>query len=93
MVGTTTKTLDPAAGLLLQFLAWLAARPRSYSETMEAWRTSCPRISVWEDALGDGLVQVDGAGTGAQGEARVTLTPVGRDRLTLAAATAASAHA
>src|SRR5262249_45361315 len=36
--------------LTLQFLAWLAERPRSYAETMEAWRTSCPRLSVWEDA-------------------------------------------
>ena len=39
---------DAGAGLLLQFLAWVAARPRAYADTMEAWRTSCPRISVWE---------------------------------------------
>ena len=85
---------DPAAGLLLQFLAWVAARPRSYGETMEAWRTSCPRISVWEDALGDGLVRVDGDGGGAQGEARVALTPAGQDRLARAGtADSMTAHA
>ena len=85
---TAAKTLEPATGLLLQFLAWVAARPRSYDETMDAWRTTCPRISVWEDALGDGLVQVDGVGTGTQGEAKVLLTPAGSDCLAQAAAAA-----
>lgn len=79
--GAGTQMPDPSAGLLVQFLAWVAARPRSYGETMDAWRTSCPRISVWEDALGDGLVEVDGAAAGAQGEARVALTQAGTTRL------------
>jgi hypothetical protein len=43
--------------LTLQFLVWVAERPRSYTETMEAWRTSCPRLPVWEDATSEGLVQ------------------------------------
>src|SRR3954447_15592421 len=90
-VGAAAKAPDPAAGLLQQFLAWVAARPRSYGETMDAWRTSCPRISVWEDALEDRLVQVDGNGAGAQGEARVALTPAGYDHLARAGAAAALA--
>jgi hypothetical protein len=48
---------DALALLTLQFLAWVAERPRSYAETMEAWRTSCPRLPVWEDATSEGLVQ------------------------------------
>ena len=36
-------------------LAWLAA-PRPYGEVMEAWRTSCPRLTIWEDAVDAGLV-------------------------------------
>jgi hypothetical protein len=48
---------DALALLTLQFLAWVAERPRSYIETMEAWRTSCPRLPVWEDATSEGLVQ------------------------------------
>lgn len=44
----------------IEFLRWLSARPRSYAETMEAWRTSCPKLSVWEDALADGLIALDG---------------------------------
>jgi hypothetical protein len=44
--------------LTLQLLAWLAERPRTYAETMEAWRTSCPRLSIWEDARCEELVRV-----------------------------------
>lgn len=55
--------MSQAAQLLtLQFLDWLAAAPRSYADVMEAWRTSCPRLSIWEDAVEDGLVELDGAG-------------------------------
>lgn len=72
---------DPASGLLLQFLAWVAARPRSYGETMDAWRTSCPRLSVWEDALGDGLVRVEDGGAALQGGTKVVLTEAGAGRL------------
>ena len=52
---------DALALLMRQFLAWVDERPRSYTETMAAWRTSCPRLSVWEDATLDGLVHLTGA--------------------------------
>ena len=64
--------------LTLQFLGWLAERPRSYAETMEAWRTSCPRLSVWEDATIAGLVAL---APGADKRAIVTLTVQGRSLL------------
>ena len=67
---------EPVSLLMLQFLDWVARRPRSYAEAMDAWRTSCPRLSVWEDALIGGLVQVNGGGAMQQGE--VVLTPRGR---------------
>lgn len=44
--------------LTRDLLAWIATTPRTYRETMDAWRTSCPRLSIWEDAVGDGLVRV-----------------------------------
>ena len=47
---------DVLLPLTLDFLAWLAARPRDYADVMEAWRTSCPRLTVWEDAIDAGLV-------------------------------------
>jgi hypothetical protein len=44
---------------IVQLLEWIAERPRRYAETMEAWKTSCPRLAVWEDALADELIRVD----------------------------------
>ena len=63
--------------LTVQFLTWVAARPRCYGETMEAWRSTCPRMSVWEDALGDGLVAVDCRDGGGMSDAAVALTGAG----------------
>ena len=61
-----------------QLLAWIAEGPRTYAETMDAWRTSCPRLSIWEDAIADGLVRI------ARG--RVELTAVGDELLATARA-------
>jgi hypothetical protein len=44
--------------LTRDLLVWLDSGPRTYRETMDAWRTSCPRLSIWEDALSDGLVRI-----------------------------------
>jgi hypothetical protein len=63
---------ESASLIMLQFLAWVADRPRTYPETMEAWHSTCPRLSVWEDAIIDGLVRLDNGGTRA-----VRLTPRG----------------
>ena len=52
---------DSPTLIMIQFLSWVADRPRSYAETMEAWRTSCPRLSVWEDAVIANLVRLEGA--------------------------------
>ncbi|MBK1660270.1 hypothetical protein [Paracraurococcus ruber] len=83
---------DPADLLLRQFLAWVADRPRGYAETMAAWRTSCPRLPVWEDATEGGLVrlELEVAGT-TQGEVRVVLTTAGRAVLAAAAGSAVRA--
>jgi len=42
--------------LILDLLEWLASRNRSYEEVMDAWRTSCPGLPVWEEANDRGLV-------------------------------------
>lgn len=42
----------------LELLAWLQERPRTYAETIDTWRSNCPRLAVWEDALSDRLVEV-----------------------------------
>ncbi len=59
---------------MLEFLTWVAAKQRSYADAMEAWQTSCPRLSVWEDAAIGGYIflrQIDE-------EVVVTLTQRGR---------------
>lgn len=69
---------DPAEALIADLVEWIARRPRSYDEVMEAWRSSCPRLTIWEDALDRGLVvheQVVGA------DAIVIVTPRGRKLL------------
>lgn len=43
--------------LLLDLVAWIAERPRPYGEVLEAWRTSCPRLPVWEEAVDRGYVR------------------------------------
>jgi len=63
--------------LALELLAWIAGGPRTYGETMEAWRSHCPRQSVWEDALDQGLIEISGGG-GTVEDASVTLTDRGR---------------
>jgi hypothetical protein len=67
--------------LVIEFLAWLAARPRTYAQTMEAWRSSCPRNSIFEDALIEGLIQIDRVEKQPTDEAAITLTARGRDAL------------
>jgi hypothetical protein len=64
---------NPPSLLMLQFLAWVADRPRTHADVMEAWRSTCPRMTVWEDAVIDGLVRLENGG-----EQTVTLTPRGR---------------
>ena len=40
----------------LELLTWITARPRTYEDVVEAWRSNCPRLAVWDDAVTAGLV-------------------------------------
>jgi hypothetical protein len=64
--------------LILDLVEWVAKEPRSYADVMDAWRTSCPRLTVWEDAVDRGLVQREA--TAAHGVI-VKVTDFGRDYL------------
>jgi hypothetical protein len=60
--------------LILDLLEWVASHERSYEEVMNAWRTSCPRLPIWEDANDRGLVvRVE-----KQGRCIVSITSSGR---------------
>ena len=64
---------DPLDPLLRDLVAFVAA-DRPYAEVMDAWRTSCPRLPVWEEAIARGLVRHDRS----DGVAVVRATPAGR---------------
>jgi hypothetical protein len=48
-----SDTIEP---LLFDLVAWIAKEDRDYAEVMDAWRTSCPRLPVWEEANSRGLI-------------------------------------
>ena len=47
---------DPTEALILDMLEWIGAEQRAYSEVIDAWRTSCPRLPVWEEANERGFI-------------------------------------
>ena len=69
------QSLDP---LILDLVEWVAREPRPYLELIDAWRTSCPRLTVWEDALERGFVQREGRSLAST---FVMATDAGRDFL------------
>ena len=71
-----------AQALTQQFLAWVTEGDCSYADA-EDWRRSCPHLSIWEDAIADGLIRFDN-GAGLKGS-RIVLTDAGRSRLNGAA--------
>jgi hypothetical protein len=42
--------------LTQQMLHWIAQGTHSYAEVLDTWKSSCPRLTIWEDACADGLV-------------------------------------
>jgi hypothetical protein len=47
---------DTVESLVLDLLEWIGPGSRPYAEVLDAWRTSCPRLPVWEDANDGGFV-------------------------------------
>ena len=69
---------DPVDALILDLLEWIGPEGRPYTEVMDAWRTSCPRLPVWEEANARGyIVREHLQGTGA----RISVSPAGRAHL------------
>jgi hypothetical protein len=64
---------DTVENLILDLVEWVGRKERTYQETMDAWRTSCPRLPVWEDATERGLVET----ASANGRSLVRATPTG----------------
>ena len=70
--------VDTADPLVLDFVEWIAREPRPYAEVVETWRTSCPRLTIWEDAADRGYVAREAiAGAGV----RIAITERGEKLL------------
>ena len=66
-----TGNADP---LVLDFVEWIAREKRFYSEVVAVWKTSCPRLTIWEDAADQGYVAREaGGGSGVV----ISITPDG----------------
>ena len=74
---TKTPIAGPSDPLVLDLVEWIAREPRLYSEVIETWRTSCPRLTIWEDAVDRGYV----ARVTAAGGTRVAITEDGKEFL------------
>jgi len=48
--------MDTVDNLILDLLEWIGPSPRAYADVLEAWRTSCPRLPVWEEANDRGFI-------------------------------------
>jgi hypothetical protein len=66
-------TNDTVENLILDLMEWVGRKDRTYRETIDAWRTSCPRLPVWEDATDRGLVET----VYANGRSGVRVTAAG----------------
>jgi len=64
---------DTVENLILDLVEWVGRKERTYQETMEAWRTSCPKLPVWEDATERGFLET----TFANGRSLVRVTQTG----------------
>jgi len=69
------SSVDVVSAAMRELLVWVAFRPRTYADTMEAWGSHCPRFTLWEDALDQGLIVVE---IGQPHSSGVCLTDRGR---------------
>ena len=73
-----TQVVDSVSNPTREFLEWVAFRPRTYADAMEAWQSHCPRFTVWEDALERELIHLE---SGSAANCAVRLTGLGRAAL------------
>jgi hypothetical protein len=80
MKGLTRPVTDTVDTLILDLLEWLGTSPRPYDEVLDAWRTSCPRLPVWEEANARGFIERNG---GSGTEQTISVSRMGADHLRL----------
>lgn len=68
------ETIEP---LVRDLVEWVG-NGRTYADVMDAWKTSCPRLPVWEEANARGLLD---RRREADGTEWVRVTSAGRQLL------------
>ena len=71
---------DPVDALVLDLLEWVGPKTRPYAEVIDAWRTSCPRLTVWEEANSLGYIS---QARSPEGAVTISVSPSGRAALHL----------
>jgi hypothetical protein len=69
---------DPIESLILDLLEWIGPQSRAYSEVIDAWRTSCPRLPVWEEANARGFIKRQHQKDAGE---FISVTPLGKEYL------------
>jgi len=72
-----TNMFNTVDSLILDLLEWIGPNARPYAEVMEAWRTSCPHLPVWEEATERGLI----VSHSEPGHETVSVTALGAEHL------------
>ncbi len=72
---------DPVDALILDLLEWIGPQGRPYREVIDAWRTACPRLPVWEEANERGLIECDRHDGSGISETVVSVSALGARRL------------
>ncbi|HJU21629.1 MAG TPA: 3-phosphoglycerate dehydrogenase [Casimicrobiaceae bacterium] len=70
--------MDPVEPLTFDLLEWIGSDARPHAEVMDAWRTSCPRLPVWEEAHARGYIDRLHCVTGGE---HIALSALGREAL------------
>jgi hypothetical protein len=71
---------ETVENLIRDLLEWLGANPRPYDEVLDAWRTSCPGLPVWEEPNSRGFIERHG---GSGNEQTISVSQIGADHLRL----------
>ena len=69
---------DAVDTLILDLLEWMGLKPRPYAEVLDAWRTACPSLPIWEDANDRGFIMRHRAPGGGE---LVSLSAAGAEHL------------
>lgn len=67
---------DTPDSLVFDLVEWVAKEPRTYQEVMDVWRTSCPRLTVWEEAIERGYLVRKGTDVGVSDKSRAFLRQI-----------------